>query len=280
MQIKITTIAENTVPTGFGQLGEHGLSFLIEYGDETILFDTGQGLALANNAISMGADLKKTDTVVLSHGHYDHTGGLKTLMNLGAKYDLIAHPDVFSEKLAMHPKLGFIPIGIPLKRDSLEESGVRIKLDSGPVDVAKGVTATGEIPMITEYEKIEPMLFVREGGKEIPDPLADDQALIIEADEGLVVLFGCAHRGIINTLKRIKEITGKGTVHTILGGLHLERAPEAQIEKSIEALGEYELRSIQPAHCTGVRAVAPLMRAFGGRVAPCTVGNILIFNIS
>jgi len=280
MKIKITTITENTVPTGFGQLGEHGLSFLIEYGDRNILLDTGQGLALANNAIRMGADLKKTDTVVLSHGHYDHTGGLKTLMNLGAKYELIAHPDVFSEKLAMHPKLGFIPIGAPLKRDALEESGVRIRLGTEPVEVAKGVTATGEIPMKTEYEKIEPMLFVREGGKEIPDPIADDQALIIDADEGLVVLFGCAHRGIINTLTKIQEITGKEKIHTVIGGLHLERAPEAQIAKTIAALGKYEPRSIQPAHCSGARAVTQLMSAFGGRVTPCNVGNTLIFNIS
>ena len=275
--MKITTIVENTVPTSVKLLGEHGLAFLIETEGGKLLFDTGQGMAIVNNLEKIGNSVKEIGAVVLSHGHYDHTGGIKSLLDAGAKFEIVAHPDVFSDKYALFPGKGFIPIGIPIDRAALEKRGVTLKLEKTPSRVCPGVTATGEIPMKTDYEKIEQLLFVRENGKEIPDPLADDQALILETEKGIVVLLGCAHRGVVNTLYRVAEITGKTTVHAVMGGLHLERAPDAQIEKTIAALREIEPKMIGIAHCTGMRAAVALVNAFGGKVFQCSVGTAVSF---
>lgn len=280
MEVKITVLAENTVPLSVGHIGEHGLSFLIEAGERKILFDTGQGMALPHNAARMGVDLKAVDTVVLSHGHYDHTGGLKALIDAGARFELIAHPDVFEEKVALHPAHGTIPIGMSLKRDALDAMGIRVRTTRESVQIEQGIRTTGEIPMRTEYEKIEPMLMVRREGKDGPDPLQDDLAMVIEADEGTVVLLGCAHHGVVNTLMRVEELTGKAGVHTLIGGMHLERAPEAQIEKTAAALKERGVRRVSANHCTGPRAAAALSREFGNGFTNCGVGNVIKFHIA
>ena len=275
--MKITTLVENTVMTSQGHIGEHGLSFLVEHDSGKLLFDTGQGMALLNNAEKLGFCVQDFKKVVLSHGHYDHAGGLKRLVECGVSFELIAHPDAFDEKLALFPGKGFIPIGIPGGKEFFIENNVPLHLEVGPVEIAPGITTTGEIPMKTDFEKIEPMLFVRKNGKEIPDPLADDQALILETEKGVVVLLGCAHRGVVNTLNHIAEITGVKTVHAVIGGLHLERAHESQIQKTIEALCEFDPKVIGVTHCTGIRAIVPLINAFGNKVVQSSVGTALNF---
>ncbi|MEW5947030.1 MAG: MBL fold metallo-hydrolase [bacterium] len=277
MKFKATTIVENTVLVSKGLIGEHGLSFLIETEDKKILFDTGQGTAIVNNMTKIGHSAKDIATAVLSHGHYDHTGGLRSLLGAGAQFELIAHPDVFSEKVAPYPGKGIIPIGIPITREELIKNGITMRLERDSTQIAPGITTTGEIPMKTDFEKIEPVLLVRENGKEKPDPLADDQALILDTENGIVVLLGCAHRGVVNTLNRAAEITGKTKIHAIMGGLHLERAPEAQIEKTIAALREFDPKTIGFAHCTGIRAAIPLINAFGNRVFQSSVGMVANF---
>lgn len=273
MRFKVTTIVENTVPTSAGMLGEHGLAFLIETDDTKILFDTGQGMAVVNNLTKTGRDVKDIAVVALSHGHYDHSGGLKSLLDAGARFNLFAHPDVFTEKVAPYPGRGIVPIGIAVTRDELAGRGVDVRLHTEPAGVAPGITATGEIQMDNDFEKIEPILLVRRDGAEVPDPLADDQALILDTEKGVVVLLGCAHRGVVNTLNRVAALTGGSAIHAVMGGFHLERAPDAQIEKTIAALRGFDPKMIGLAHCTGMRAAVPLVNAFGGRVFQCMVGT-------
>jgi len=275
MKAKITTLVENAVGTSQGLIGEHGLSFLVEYDDGKLLFDTGQGMTLLNNAVKMGFCPQDFKRVVLSHGHYDHAGGLKMLVESGARFELIAHPDAFAEKVAMFPGKGFIPIGNPVNIEYLKESGITVKIVSESIELAPGIMTTGEVPMKTDFEKIEPMLFVRENGKEIPDPLADDQALILDTDKGIVVLLGCAHRGVVNTLMRVQELTGKTTVYAVVGGFHLERASDAQVRQTVDVLKEFDVRQISPAHCTGIRATKAFLDAFGNRITTANVGFTL-----
>ena len=206
MNVKITTLTENTVPMSKGLIGEHGISFLIETDSNKILFDTGQGLALINNAMVLGVDLKKINTVVLSHGHYDHTGGLKNLLEYNAGFTLFAHPESFSNKLAeLNGK--YLPIGSPVDMNLLEKKGVNLRLGEKPSEIAPGIIASGKIPMQTEFENIEPVFFKKYKTKIIPDDLADDQVLIINSEKGIIVLLGCCHRGLINTLLMAIGIT-------------------------------------------------------------------------
>ncbi|HOX28898.1 MAG TPA: MBL fold metallo-hydrolase [bacterium] len=275
--MKITVLVENNVPLSVGLTGEHGLSFLIENEGEKVLFDTGQGMSLLNNLQRLGHKPEEVKKVVLSHGHYDHTGGVKALLAAGVSFELIAHPGVFSEKLALFPGAGFRPIGMPSSRAELESHGVTLRLESAAAEIAPGITATGEIPVRNDFEKIEPVLFVREGGSEIPDPLADDQALILNSGKGAVVLLGCAHRGVVNTLRHVAEITGGAPVRAVIGGFHLERAPEDQIQKTAAALKTLDPQTIRTAHCTGLPALFALKRELGDRVSPCGVGMTFEF---
>ena len=277
MNFKVTTLCENNIGHGSKNLiGEHGLSFYVEANDRRILFDTGQNLALSNNAEVLGIDLSRIDTVVLSHGHYDHSSGLKTLLNCNTDFTLCAHADVFSPKVKgagdSHKY-----IGIPVERIALEQKGVKIKLDKDPSQIAPGITTTGTIPLSHEFEAVESDFYLKNGDDFTADTLADDRALILDTKKGLVVLLGCSHRGVINTLNHITQITGRERVHAILGGLHLGKASDAKLEKIVDHLRTFELDKIGVGHCTGPKAFVALANAFGDKVFLNTVGNVMEF---
>ena len=219
MNYKVTTLVDNTVSMrASGLIGEHGLAFLLESEDHSVLFDTGQNVALSHNAEKLNVDLSRIDAVVLSHGHYDHTGGLKHLLEKNAAFRLVAHPDVFTTKLRSIKKEKYKKIGMPLKRTVLENTDVQLVLTKNTFEIAPGISTTGEISLANDFESIEPDFFVERQGQIMPDTLADDQALILDTQNGLVVLLGCSHRGVINTLNQVVKLTGKQKIHAIIGG--------------------------------------------------------------
>ena len=277
MNFKITTLCENNVAqSGKRLIGEHGLSFFIEAGDRRILFDTGQNLALANNAEVLGIDLGSIDTVVLSHGHYDHSGGLKSLLDCNTNFTLYAHPDVFDPKVkGSGDKHKYI--GIPVDRKVLEQKGIKIQLDKDPVPIAPGITTTGEIPLENDFEGVEPIFYLKQGDDYGTDTLADDRALILDTEKGWVVLLGCSHRGVVNTLNHVTQITGRHTIHAILGGLHLGQASDAKLEKIVDHLQAFELEKIGVGHCTGPKAFLALANAFKEKDFLNPVGNVIEF---
>jgi 7,8-dihydropterin-6-yl-methyl-4-(beta-D-ribofuranosyl)aminobenzene 5'-phosphate synthase len=277
MNFKVTTLCENNIGHGGKNLiGEHGLSFYVEADDRCILFDTGQNLAIANNAEVLGIDLSRIDTVVLSHGHYDHSSGLKTLLSCNTDFTLCAHPDIFSPKVRGEGD-GHKYIGIPVDRNSLEQKGVKIKLDKDPVSLAPGITTTGEIPFTNDFEAVGSEFYLRNGDDFTADTLADDRALILDTKKGLVVLLGCSHRGVINTLNHVTKIAGRNTIHAILGGLHLGKASDEKLEKIVDHLHAFGLDKIGVGHCTGPKAFVALANAFGDKVFLNTVGNVMKF---
>jgi len=275
MTISITTLCENTVPlSGRELIGEHGLSFFIESGDCRILFDAGQGLGLRKNAATLGIDLTSVDQVVLSHGHYDHSGGLNALFDENRHTTITAHPDALEDKLA-RTRTGYRYIGMaPDIRNRLDRDAT-LRLESSSVTIAPGIMTTGEVPLRTDFEAVNPEFFVRRRGREIPDPMADDQALIVETEKGLVILLGCSHRGVINTLLHATALVPGKPVHAVMGGLHLGRASDSRLRAVADSLKQFDIETIIVGHCTGARAIHYLACEFPGRVHTNTVGRIL-----
>jgi len=258
--VKITTLSEDTANYGF--IAEWGLSVLVEADEHRVLVDTGFSFSAVHNAQLLGIDLSTVDRIVLTHGHADHTGGLCDVLRLTGEIEVIAHPDIWNAK---YTKRGQNPErynGIPFLRQELESCGARFNLVREPLYITDKILTTGEVPMMSGYEEIEDSLFIKEAGTLRPDPFADDLALIINADFGLVVILGCAHRGIINTLRHAQKLTGKDSVYAVIGGAHLYPASEERLEKTIADLKEIGVQKLGASHCTGFYASARLAQEF------------------
>jgi 7,8-dihydropterin-6-yl-methyl-4-(beta-D-ribofuranosyl)aminobenzene 5'-phosphate synthase len=263
MEIKIITLTENTA--NYGYLAEWGLSILVEMDNLKILMDTGLSFSAVRNAQLMGIDLSTVDRIVISHGHVDHTGGLRDVLRLKGDVEVIAHPDIWAPKyVRRNDKSQEQYCGIPFSREELESRGARFNLTREPIRISENVMTTGEIPMVSGYEEVEDNLFIKEGGAMYQDQLADDLALLIDTDFGLVVILGCAHRGIVNTLRHAQNLTGKELVYAAVGGTHLIRASGERTERTIADLKKIGIHKLGVSHCTGFRASAQLFREFEG----------------
>jgi len=262
MEVRITTLSENTATYGF--IAEWGLSILVEVEGSRILMDTGLSLSAAYNARIAGIDPTTIDRIVLSHGHADHTGGLYDLLEETREIEIIAHPDIWDAKYVQRNQEEEEQyIGIPCHRELLENLGAKFNLTSEPVHITNHVMTTGEIPLHTAYEHIGSNLYTREDGLLKPDKLADDLALVINTDFGLVVILGCAHRGVINTLNHARDLTGNEVVYAVIGGTHLYRSSDEQIDKTIVDLKGLGVQRLYVSHCTGFHASARLAQEFG-----------------
>ncbi len=275
MKLRITTLSENAANMG-EFLAEWGLSILIETDEVNILLDTGTTISVCHNADTLGVDLSKIDKIVLSHGHHDHTGGLRQVLGrMKKEIEIIAHPDIWATKYSRRKGKADRYIGIPFQREELESLGARFKLTAKPVKITDNIMTTGEVPMITDYEEIDSPLWVREANAWEPDKLADDLAIIMNTDLGLVVVLGCAHRGIINTLYHAQQLTGRKEIHTVLGGSHLISASEERIWLAITALKELEVQKLGLCHCTSLPAAALLAQEFGDKFFFNNTGTVL-----
>ena len=271
MKLRITTLSENTAGMNENTAGlvnflaEWGLSILVETDEVNILLDTGQSISAGYNADILGIDLSRIDRIVLSHGHFDHTGGLRhVLRKMRKRVEIIAHPDIWAAKYSRRQDRD-IYIGIPFLRQELEGLGASFNLTTKPVKITDNIMTTGEIPMVTDYEAIDPDLMVKEDTGWQPDKLLDDRALIITTESGLIVILGCAHRGIINTLYYAQQLTGIKRVHAVLGGCHLFGASQERVRLTIAALKELGVQKIGVSHCTGLPAAAIMAQEFGDK---------------
>ncbi|MDY7019651.1 MAG: MBL fold metallo-hydrolase [Chloroflexota bacterium] len=262
--MNIITLTENTAGN-VGVLAEWGLSILVEVDGLNVLLDTGLSASVVHNASVLGIDLSIIDKIVISHGHTDHTGGLRQLLKTMRKeVEVIAHPDIWDAKYSERAREGlYVYAGIPFRREELEGLGASFTLTSEPVWISDRIVTTGEIPMLTDYEKIDGNLHVRKEGEFHPDPLRDDLALAIKTEQGLVMITGCAHRGIVNTLLHAQKLTGIEAVDTVVGGTHLIRATEERVELTIAELKRFGIQRLGASHCTGFPATVRLAEEFG-----------------
>lgn len=269
-QLVITVLVENTAG-GRGLLGEHGLSFLIETGAHRVLFDTGQGIALPHNAQQLNISLVDLDAIVISHGHFDHTGGLPALLRHASKTDLFLHPAAIAPKYSPRGE-----IGSPLQDEqTLTQQVCHLIWTEKPTEVVSGVWVTGTIPRRHPLEDTGG-LFWRNADRAEIDPLMDDQTIFIETPKGFVVILGCAHAGVINTLDYIAEMTGVSQFYAVLGGMHLLNASTDRIFATLEQLKRYDVQIIGANHCTGMKAMTVLWHELGDRCVDCHTGTQLV----
>jgi len=270
---RITVLAEDTAPYR-GHLGEHGFSLLLEGGDETVLFDAGQGLVILHNARALKVDWGKIKKVAISHGHYDHTAGLLQVLSQ-TKAKVFLHPQATIPRFKRTPKGEIKEIGPTWRPQDLTEMGAFLYYQVGAVEIGPGMLLTGPIPRCHDVEvPTEDFLVQGEGGFS-PDPFRDDQALVIESEKGLVVVLGCAHAGLVNTLDCARELTSRDRIEAVIGGTHLLGASSERISWTIEALRKMNIPQLARSHCTGFVASARLYQAFGPQVRPLNVGDVL-----
>ena len=276
--LKLTILCENTAIPSLGILGEHGFAVLIETEDKTCLFDTGQGNSIIKNAECLEKDLKKVSKIFLSHGHVDHTGGLSKVLSMIGSVDVHAHPDIFLERFSVVKKDGKKierNIGIPQSKEALEALGARFVFNKTFTEVENDIYLTGEIPRLTSFEREDKRLFIKKDGSETQDHLNDDQSLVIKTPQGLVVVLGCAHSGMINTLNHIKNNLKEQEIHMVIGGTHVGFLDDAQIQETIESLESFSIEKIGVSHCTGLAAAMKFMQAFGNRFFFANAGSVI-----
>jgi 7,8-dihydropterin-6-yl-methyl-4-(beta-D-ribofuranosyl)aminobenzene 5'-phosphate synthase len=275
-RVRVTVLVENTAQ-GQGLLAEHGLAYWIECGGQRVLFDTGQGAVLEHNAARLGIPLGLADAVVLSHGHYDHTGGLSHVLQTGRHCPIYLHPDAFAKKFTRDKNGTAREIGVPEASETAAWAhNSPLILTKEPTEIVPDLMVTGTVPRETAFEDTGGPFYLDARLQE-PDPILDDQSLFFQAVEGTVVLLGCAHAGVINTLRYVQRLTGDQPIHAVLGGMHLGRASRERMAQTIDAFHQLNIARLGPAHCTGLAATAELWSALPGKCFPCNVGTVVEF---
>ncbi len=268
-------------------VAEHGLSLLVRTfsDDETreILFDAGySSVGVPHNLDMLKIPLDRVEAVVLSHGHMDHTGALSSVLErIPNRIPLVAHPDAFMEARYIAPpdapRRAFPRTLVP---EDLEALGAEVRENTSPLLLAGGtVLVTGQVERNTPYEKGMPHTVMERDGKMVKDEILDDQSLVISLKgKGLVVVAGCSHAGIVNTVRYGMKLTGEDRVFAIMGGFHLANDPSGElVEKTIQGLMDVSPDFIMPMHCTGWKAIHSIAAAFPSAFNLSTVGSTVTF---
>jgi len=277
MKTRLTILCENTVGVPFGVIGEHGFACYVETTKGNYLFDTGQGFAIMQNAIALKKDLRTIEAIMISHGHYDHTGGLPAVLQIKGRVGVYGHPDIFVERIIRSSEGKTRFIGIRHSRSYLESLGADFRLGVDMVEVGPGVFLTGEIPRKSEFEKGDANMIacLANGEKIQPDPLKDDLSLIIDSDKGLILVLGCAHAGMINIIEYAMEKMNRDKIHAIIGGTHLGFSSEEQFDATLKVIDKYKIDLLGVSHCTGLPKASMLHAKLKERFFFGNVGSTL-----
>ena len=274
MKVEVMFLVENSTPAP-GYIGEYGFSALIKVEDKKFHFDTGLGDALLKNAALAGINLSEIEDLIISHGHFDHTGAVIPFLETGKK-KVYAHSNAFVPRYAVAGEYKR-EIGIPFPVGEIEAHQSEMIFTDTFTEIYPGVFLTGAIPRITGYEDVGGNFFAEVENQLIPDLLEDDMAMVINHPQGLIIIDGCAHAGVVNTIEYARRQTGQSKVLAFIGGTHLMSASEERMIKTIEALREADVQTIVPCHCTGFNAAAELRNQLGQRVIKGETGSYFQF---
>lgn len=274
--IRITILVDNEA--GVGLEAEHGFALWLETGDTRLLFDTGQGTTLLNNAHLLGIDPASADSLVLSHGHYDHSGGLALLLPQARHVEVHCHPGAVTPRYSIRNRM-VKPLQMPRAAMAALDRFPQERLHwvQQPVTLTGTVGLTGPIRRETVYEDTGGPFYLDQNGHR-PDPIDDDLALWVRTTKGLIVCVGCAHAGLINTLQQVRRLNDGLPIRAVIGGFHLLNADRRRLERTLHALHQLQPELLIPCHCTGEQAVAALREAFGKRCRPGMAGMNLMLD--
>lgn len=270
--MKVTIVVENHSGFKKGLLGAHGFSALVEHKGLRVLVDTGvDGDVLIRNMTALGINPKDMDYLFLTHGHYDHTGGLKSLLKAreGKRLPIIAHPGIFTKRIALKPHLR--DISIPFQREELEALGAEFILVRDSFKVAEGIWSSGEVERRVWDRAVG---YKVEGGTLLKDPVEDDIALILDSGGEVSVITGCSHSGILNIAMHAQKVMKK-PLKALIGGFHLAGAKRELIDDAIMTFERMGIKKLYAGHCTGFDAIAHFKIAFGERFEPIHSGKII-----
>lgn len=275
--LKVHILTEDRVRKR-GLLAEHGLSLWIEKNDKAILFDTGQSQIFLHNAKAMRIKLEKTDYIILSHGHYDHCGGLKYFPNSDKIPKIYTHPDVFLKKFASanRDEPGR-DVGVPWGISQYEWINENIVYTRQFLPIDKGIFISGEIPHTNTFEELPENFYIEKDGKLINDEMLDEQMLIIEdSDDKIAIFLGCSHPGIINGIDYARKLFPDKTIKLLIAGMHLENVSQSRLQMTIRHILDMNIQMVVPLHCTGFEAMCEIKRLLGNRCRICTAGDTII----
>lgn len=274
MSVELTIVVENTAPDD-SLVGEVGLSVHVAAGGLDLMFDTGATPeALLANAPALSIDLTSVEGVVISHGHCDHTGGIDALLTAGSGLRVHAHPGAFAKRWSDRPGEQMVPIGWQSNSNALERQGAVFYPILAPELLGDGVLISG--PIGGPQPEIDRFVVRTEDGL-IRDTFADEVFLMLRGSDGWVILTGCCHRGLKNTLRTGRFLARGEPIIAVVGGLHLAPANEEDLAAAVAALTEEGVERVYPCHCTGRRGSEYLAEHFIGQVEPVHAGTKLSF---
>ncbi|HHW61158.1 MAG TPA: MBL fold metallo-hydrolase [Syntrophomonadaceae bacterium] len=264
MDVDISILVENTTPIP-GLIGEYGFSALVKVNEQAFLFDTGSGKALFSNAAQMGIRLDEVDDLVISHGHFDHTGAVLSFLQTASGKTVYCHPHTFTRRYSLAGQ-SRREISALFTREQVQQAGARLVLIEQFTAIHPGVYLTGTVPRQNSFEQLENHFFAEIDGELVLDQLKDDMAMVIDHPEGLIIISGCAHAGMVNIIDYARQQTGRNKVQAFIGGTHLLAASDERLQQTISYLQDQTVQQLVLCHCTGFHATSTLYQALDQQV--------------
>lgn len=275
MKVKITTLIENRQDKEEVLINEHGLALYIECDNKKILFDTGASGNFIKNAEALNKDIKNLDYVVISHGHYDHSGGFKEFLKVSNKLFKLIVGDGFFNKKYKKLEEGYKFNGNSFSEEDIYKENIDINIiKDDTYKLAENIFIFRNFQRATKYEKLNEKFLLKNDNNYVQDEFLDEIALGITHDKGLIVVLGCSHVGIVNILDTITKRTNM-RIYAVIGGSHLIEADEERLDKTIEYFKDNNISLLRLSHCTGDKAIDRLTATFEKEFSYNNTGNII-----